>query len=188
MPDRPSQVIVNHTARSSAVRKSRRRRFALLGVFSVAAALAAAACVFRVAWLFERTGPSGILSASITVRHGTCVIEWIQGPPLPLGRQGSPWIFNRQIDVGFRPQFAVERSLGRTRLEAPVALLLLAPPVLGAGVIAVRRLKKPLPPDRCPCGYPLTGLGGTASRCPECGRGIDPSSREVGTAASSVAS
>lgn len=171
---RPSSTHVNQTARSSAVRVSRRWRPALVGLSCIAVILAASACVFRVAWLFEQSGPSGVLSASMTIQHGSFVMEWLRGPPLPQGREGSSWIFNRQIDVGFRPRLSIDRSFGRTRLEAPATLLLLAPLFLAAGVICFRRLRKPLPPNTCRCGYPLAGLGGSTSQCPECGRDIDP--------------
>lgn len=158
MPLPPSTFLLTQEAGASAVQRSRRWRLSLLGLCCVAVSLAAAACVLRVACLFERSGPSGVLSASITVQHGSCVIEWMRGPPLPLGREGSSWILNRQIDVGFRARFSVDRSFGRTRLEAPATLMLLAPPALLAGATGFRRLRKPLPPNTCLCGYPLTGL------------------------------
>lgn len=174
---RASRVAMNHTPWSSTARRSHRWRLALIGAFCAATALGMAACVLRVAWIYQRSGQSGVLSVSITVQHGSCVIEWLRGPSLPLGRQSRAWIFNRQLDVGFRPRFSVDRRLGRTRLEIPVTLSLLALPVVAAGAIAVRRLWTPLPAGTCRCGYPLTGLGGTVPRCPECGQAIDPVSR-----------
>jgi hypothetical protein len=174
MSTRLPKMCVGRVPRFFKTLGSHRWRLARIGVCAIATALAVASCVIRVAWLYQRAGPTGVVSASLTVEHGSCAIEWLRGPQLPMGRLGSSWLVNRQIDLGFRPRVFLDRSFGRTRLEAPISVLLLGIP---AGVVAakvVRRIRAPRPPGICRCGYPLTGLGATTPRCPECGREIEP--------------
>lgn len=133
--------------------------------------IAAFSCMVRLSWIRIDSTSTEYTDTQLLIEHGS--VTWQRSHASAMAKSPSSSIFNRQLDLGFKPKF----TFGRTRdsggkrgddVAIPVALLL---GIAGITILllSLRRIRLP---GLCRCGYALTGLKGT--QCPECGAAVTP--------------